>query len=202
MENSLHFLRKKIKMIFYKSKDFQIGLKIEIESFPYIIIENNFVNPGKGQAFNKLKLKNILNDKIITKTIKIGEKLKSADIFYENVIFLYKLNKIFFFINIESSKYYEVEENIINESIFWIKEELSYTLTIWNEKIIFVKPPKTIELKVISTDNVEKTSVVAKNFKYAKLETGISLKVPIFIKEKDIIKIDTEKRVYISRISD
>ena len=188
-------------MIFYKSKDFQSGLKVEIDNQPYSIIENKFVNPGKGQAFNKIKLKNIINENVITKTIKIGEKLKAADITNTEAYFLYKTDDIFFFINENDSTSYEVEKDKVQENELWLKSGVVYLITLWNEKIISIKPPKILELKVTETDNTEKNSVIAKNFKYAKLETGANLKVPIFIKENDIIKIDTEKKIYISRIS-
>lgn len=188
-------------MILYRSKDFRVGLKVEIDNYPYTIIENNFVNPGKGQAFNKLKLKNLINNSIIVKTIKIGMKLKSTDIFSVDVKFLYQDNDIYFFLDVVSSEIYEVGVDILVDSKYWIKEESLCTVLFWNDNIISVKPPRVVELRVISANFISKTSVVAKSFKYVVLETGISFKVPIFIKENDIIKIDTEKKVYLSRIN-
>jgi len=188
-------------MVLYKSKDFRIGLKIEIDNFPYIIMENNFVNPGKGQAFNKLKLKNIITNSIVIKTIKIGGKLKSADIFSVDVNFLYEDKSTYFFIDMKLSESYEVLSNIVLDTKYFIKESMLCTLVLWNNDVILVKPQKFVELKVISSDTIRKTSVAAKNFKYVVLETGVSFKVPIFIKENDIVKIDTEKKIYISRIN-
>ena len=188
-------------MIFYKSKDFCTGLKIEIDNYPYIILENKFVNPGKGQAFNKLKLKNIITDSVIIKTIKIGEKLKSANLFILNVKFLYKNDDIYFFCDSDSSDLYEVSETLILENKFWIKEDFLYSLPIWNEKIISLKPSNFIDLKVSLVDITDKKFVVSKNYKNAQLETGIIIKVPFFIKNDDIIKVDTEKKEYISRIN-
>lgn len=188
-------------MIFYKSKDFCTGLKIEIDNYPYVILENKFVNPGKGQAFNKLKLKNIITDSVIIKTIKIGEKLKSADLFILNVKFLYKNDDIYFFSDNDNFDLYEVNEDLILENKFWIKEDFIYFITIWNGKIISLKPPKFVDLKVFSVDITDKKFVVSKNYKNAKLETGIIIKVPFFIKDNDVIKVDTEKKEYISRVN-
>lgn len=187
--------------MFYKSKDFCPGLKIEIDNHPYIILENKFVNPGKGQAFNKLKLKNLITNSIIIKTIKIGEKLKSTNLIIVDAQFLYQNNDIYFFINIENSDLYEINEYLIFEIRFWIKEGVSYSITIWNDNIISIKPPKFIELKVIESDNTEKKFIIAKNSKNVILETGVIIKTPLFIKENDIIKIDTENKTYISRIN-
>jgi len=187
-------------MIVYKSKDFSIGLKVEIDGMPYIILENKFVNPGKGQAFNKLKLKSIISDSIIVKTIKIGEKLKSADVFLMDVDFLYQDNDIFFFLDVESSDYHEISIDLIGKNKNWIKEGLVCSLVLWNDDVVAVNIPRFVELKVISTENIAGTSVVSKNSKYSELETGMKIKVPMFIKDNDIIRIDTEKGIYISRV--
>lgn len=187
-------------MMFYKSKDLCVGLKIEIDNQPYMIIENNFVNPGKGQAFNKLKLKNIINNSIVQKTIKIGTKLKSADISLIDVIYLYMDKNIYHFINEKSKEYYEVLGDIISNEIKWLKDGNTYSLLFWNQQIIALKPPKHIDLCISSIDHMDKSSTMAKNLKNAITETGFSIKVPIFIKENDIIRIDTEKNIYITRV--
>lgn len=188
--------------MFYKSKDFCIGLKVEIDNLPYTIIENKFINPGKGQAFNKLKLKNILNKSIIQKTVKIGTKLKAADILFIEVIYLYADNDLYHFMNSKTKEYYEVSIDIISSEKIWLKNESMYSLLLWNQQIIAIKPPRHIELRVLSIDNMDKSLTMSKNLKYAILETGLSIKVPLFIKENDIIKIDTEKELYISRLKE
>ena len=188
-------------MVFYKSKDLKVGLKVEISGTPYVILESKFVNPGKGQAFNKLKLKNIITNSLIIKTIKIGERLKSANVMSYDARFLYESNNIFYFIDIESSLYYELSFDLISESKDWLKEGVVCSVLLWNNDVIAVKPPRFVELKVIYAETFNKTSSVSRNFKNAKLETGINFKVPLFIKENDIIKIDTEKKIYVSRLT-
>lgn len=185
----------------YKSKDLKSGLKIEINKVPYIILECKFVNPGKGQAFNKLKLKNLINDAVIIKTVKIGERLQSTDIVSKDVKFLYRNNDIFCFIDIESSEYYDVSLKIINKNEGWIKNDIVYSIVFWNNDIIAFKVPKFIELQVISTEDVSKTSTITKSFKTAILETKVAFKVPLFVRKNDIIKINTENEEYVSRLN-
>lgn len=188
-------------MVTYKSKDLEIGLKIEFNEDPYVILDINFVNIGRGQAFNKLKLRNILNNSIIVKTFKIGEKIKSADILEKTLRFLYKTDDSYCFFDVSSSDYYDVQKKLIANYIKWLKEGLDCTAILWNNEIIELKPPKFIELKVISTDDIKKDLSTHKNYKYAEVETNILIKVPMFIKANDIIKIDTETENYIGRIN-
>lgn len=183
-----------------KSKDLTTGTKVEINLEPHLILESIFMNPGRGQAFHKLKLKNMLNNSIIVKTVKIGEKLKEADIYSKILKYLYKNDDILFFYDERSSDYYEINTQIVKISEKWLKEGLNYEIIFWNNNIIELKNPKFIELKIISTDTYDKKSHVSKTSKNAILETGLNIKVPVFIKEDDIIKIDTEKEEYISRI--
>lgn len=182
-------------------REITVGSKVEIKEEPYLILESTFMNPGRGQAFHKLKLKNMLNNSIITKTIKIGEKLEQADIIIKELKYIYKNDNIFYFYDEKNLEYQEVEYNLIKNNEKWLKEGMIYEIIFWNNKIIEIKNPKFIELKVIQAEKQDKNTCIAKNYKQAVLENNVSFKVPIFIKENDIIKIDTEKEIYISRIN-
>jgi elongation factor P len=188
-------------MIFYKSKDFKVGVKIELNNEPYVIIENEFVNPGKGQAFNRLKIKNIISGLVVKKTVKLGERLKSADLFEVKAKYLYFENDFFYFMDESSYEYYDVSSDVIKESKMWLKEGFSCTLVFWNSKIINFKVPRFVELKVLNSEDVNSNSVISRSFKNAILETNVIVKVPLFIKSNDIIKIDTENCEYVSRIN-
>lgn len=183
-----------------KSKDLITGNKVEINFEPYLILESIFMNPGRGQAFHKLKLKNMLNNSTVTKTVKIGEKLKEADVESKNLKYLYKNDNILYFYDERTLDYHEINTEIIKNIEKWIKEGLNYEIIFWNNNAIEIRHPKFIELKVISADMYDKKSCASKTSKNAILETGLTIKVPVFIKENDIIKIDTEKEEYISRI--
>lgn len=183
----------------YKSKDLTAGLKIELNNEPYLILEVNFVNIGRGQAFNKLKLKNILTNVIITKTIKISERLKEANIIYKEIKFIYYSDNIYYFYSDITNEYYEINDIIIKNHKKWIKEGIIYTGVFWNDNLTDIKLPKIIEFVVISTDDIKKDLSTHKNYKYATINIDNNIKVPLFIKEKDIIKVDTETSTYISR---
>lgn len=188
-------------MIFFKSKDFKVGLKVEINNEPFVIVENEFVNPGKGQAFNRLKLKSFITGLVIRKTVKLGEKLKSADLFEIKVKYLYFDSNSCHFMNEDSFEYYDVSLDVVGEIKNWLKEGCFCFIVFWNEKIVYLKPPKFLELSVIECEDVNSMSVISKNFKNAILETGVNIKVPLFVKINDIIKIDTEEKIYISRVN-
>lgn len=188
-------------MITYKSKDLEIGLKIEINNEPYIIIDMSFSNIGRGQAFHKLKLKNLINNSIIIKTIKVSERLKMADILSKEIKYLYNTDNIYYFYDETTNEYYEINKEKIEKQIKWLKEGIQCTILLWNNEIIDIKLPKFIELKIVQTDDIKKDLGTHKNYKNAITETKNILKVPIFIKENDIIKIDTEENIYVSRIN-
>lgn len=188
-------------MIFLKSKDFKVGLKVEINNEPFLIVENEFVNPGKGQAFNRLKLKSFISGLVIRKTIKLGEKIQSADLFELKVKYLYFDTFSYHFINEESFEYYDVSLDLLSDVKNFIKEGCYCFIVFWNGNIIYVKPPKFVELSVFECEDVNSMSVISKSSKNAILETGLSIKVPLFIKINDIIKIDTEEKTYVSRIN-
>lgn len=188
-------------MLFYKSKDFKVGLKVEVNNEPCIIVDNEFVNPGKGQAFNRLKFKSFISGLIIRKTVKLGEKLKAADLFETKAKYLYLKDDAFYFIDESSFEYYDVPSSLIGFSKNFLKEGCSCCIIFWDNKIICVKMPKFIELCVTESETVNSLTVVSNNFKNAVLETGLNIKVPLFIKINDIIKVDTENCEYVSRIS-
>ncbi len=188
-------------MIYYKNRELFSGLKIEINNEPYVILEVNFISIGRGQAFSKLKLKNIKTQEIIIKNIKIGEKIKKADITTLDLKLIYSNDEFFYFINNENSEYKEIIKKELEKHTKWIKNDHIYTFIYWNNEIIEIKPPKFIEFEIIDTDDTKKESGTHKNYKNAIIENNIILKVPIFLKKKDIIKIDTETEEYVSRKS-
>ncbi|MCB1712131.1 MAG: elongation factor P [Candidatus Riesia sp.] len=188
-------------MTVIKSKDIELGIKIEVDNEPYLVIENNFVNMGRGQAFYKVKIKNIINNSIISKTIKVGEKLKTANIITKDLQFLYTADNLYYFFDSVTLEYHEINHTLLNNKIKLLKEGNLCSVTFWNNEAIEVKLPKFVELKVISNDSVKKDSGTHKNFKYVTIETDDTIKVPLFIKLNDIIKIDTNSGSYISRVN-
>ena len=176
------------------------GNKVLVENQPYLILETEFVNPGKGQAFTRIKIRNLINNKVLEKTIKIGESLNIADVTNINMQFLYAENKKLFFMNLQNYEQLEVEENILGDNFKWLKEGEEHEVIIWNGKIIQIELPKSVDFKIVKTESTTKGDTVSTTMKDAVLENGATLKVPIFIKENEIIKIDTKSGEYISRV--
>jgi len=175
------------------------GNKVLVEKQPHLILETEFVNPGKGQAFTRIKIKNLINNKILERTIKIGESLSAADVTSTNMQFLYTENKKFFFMDLQTFEQFEIGETVINNNAKWLQEGQECEVLTWNSKIIQVEPPKFVNLKVIETESTSKGDTVSTTLKDALLENKISIKVPIFIKMGETIKIDTNNGEYISR---
>ena len=176
------------------------GNKILIDQEPYLITDNSFVNPGKGQAFTKVKIKNLINGKILERTIKIGESVQEADVLNTKMQFLYKEGSSFFFMNLESFEQTEVGQDTLDDTSRWLIDGDECDITIWNDKIIQVDPPKFVNVTIKSTIDAIKGDTVSSTLKEAELDNGETVMVPIFIKEGERIRIDTESSEYSSRV--
>jgi len=176
------------------------GNKILIDNEPYLILDNSFVNPGKGQAFTKVRIRNLLNNKVLEKTIKIGETILEADVMNTKMQFLYRENEIYFFMHLSTYEQSEVNESILSDSIKWLIDGDECDVTIWNNNIIQVDPPKFVNLTVKSTMDAIKGDTVSSTLKEAIMDNDEMIMVPIFIKEGELIRIDTENNEYASRV--
>ena len=176
------------------------GNKILIDQEQYLIIDNSFVNPGKGQAFTKVKIKNLLNGKVLERTIKIGESIQEADVLNTKMQYLYKEGDAYFFMNLESFEQTEVSNDTLDDNAKWLIDGDECDVIIWNDNIIQVQPPKFVNLTVKSTIDAIKGDTVSSTLKEAMLDNDQMIMVPIFIKEGEIIRIDTEKNEYSSRV--
>ncbi|QCI19162.1 elongation factor P [Buchnera aphidicola] len=179
---------------------FKQGTKIVLNNEPYIIINSTFVNPGKGQAFVRITLKQLCNGKKIEKTCKNTDSLPIANIKNIIVYYLYKNYKSLFFMEKTNFEEYSIDRKLLKENEKWIIPETEYQATIWNEKLITVIPNNFINLYVVQTSPYYKKKSITSGNKLAKLNTGATIKVPLFIKTGDKIKIDTRSSQYVSRI--
>ena len=176
------------------------GNKVLIENQPYLILDTDFVNPGKGQAFTRIKIRNLLNNKVLEKTIKIGESLQEADVLNTKMQFLYKENDTYFFMNLDTYEQTDISKDILSDNSRWLQDGEECDVTIWNGNIIQVDPPKFVNLTILSTEDTIKGDTVSSTLKDAKLENGEIVKVPIFIKEGEQIRVDTSTNEYASRV--
>tara|TARA_B100000959_G_scaffold121521_1_gene127700 strand:- start:55 stop:624 length:570 start_codon:yes stop_codon:yes gene_type:complete len=184
----------------YSSSDFKPGLKILIDGDPYTILESQFSKPGKGQAFNKLRIKNLKNGKVLEKTVKIGTSLTQADVTVREMQYLYSDGHQWHFMDVKSFEQIAASLEAIQDSKQWLKEEYTCSVTLWNNQIILVEPPNFIETRVTKTDPGLKGDTAQGGVKPAQIETGASIKVPLFIDQGELIKVDTRTGQYVSRV--
>jgi elongation factor P len=189
-------------MATYSTNEFKGGLKIILDGDPYNIVENEFVKPGKGQAFNRVKVRNLLTGRVIERTFKSGESVEAADVFEKEVQYLYSDGEFWHFMDPESFEQLPADEKVVGDSAQWLKEEDMCQVTLWNGAPIQILPPNFVELKVVETDPGLKGDTSGSGGKPAHLETGATVRVPLFVQEGEVIKVDTRKGEYMSRVKD
>ncbi|WP_343152788.1 elongation factor P [Buchnera aphidicola] len=187
-------------MTTYNSNYFRSGLKIIFDKEPYIIESSQFVKPGKGQSFVRVKLRRLLTGKLIDKTFKATDTLKSADVTEITVSYLYNNRKFWFFINKKTFEEVFATKKVLGESIKWLVEQASCLATLWNNEVISITLSNFVELKVMETNPGLKGDSVSTATKKAKLITGAIIRVPLFIKEGETIKVDTRSGEYVGRV--
>jgi elongation factor P len=187
-------------MASYSTNEFKGGLKIILDSDPYTIVENEFVKPGKGQAFSRVKVRNLVTGRVIEKTFRSGESVEAADVFETDAQYLYTDGEEWHFMNNETFEQYACSETAMVEAVKWIKEEDMCHLTLWNGEPLSVQPPNFTELRVVETDPGLRGDTSGSGGKPATLETGAVVRVPLFVQEQEMVKVDTRTGDYVSRV--
>ncbi len=170
-----------------------------LDGSPCSIIENEFVKPGKGQAFNRVKIRNLLNGRVVEKTFKSGESVAAADVMEHELQYLYNDGEFWHFMDNNSYEQIAVGAAAIGDTQGWLKEQDLYTVTLWDNKPIAVEPPNFVILKIVDTDPGLKGDTAQGGSKPATLETGAVVRVPLFIQQGESIKVDTRSGEYVSR---
>ena len=187
-------------MASYSTSEFKTGLKVLIDGDPCTITENEFVKPGKGQAFNRVKIKNLKTGRLNEKTFKSGESIEAADVIDLDMEFLYADSDFYHFIVTDGSfEQHAADKNAVGDAVNWLKEQESYAVTLFNGVPLAVTPPNHIELEVIETDPGLKGDTAQGDSKPATLSTGAIVNVPLFIEVGETLRIDTRSAEYISR---
>lgn len=187
-------------MATYSTNVFKSGLRILLDQDPYIIVENEFVKPGKGQAFNRVRVRNLKTGKVIDKTFKSGESVEAADVIDRDMQFLYSDGEMWHFMEPNSFEQFAANEAAVSNAKLWITDQDVCQITLWNNEPIVVVPPNFVELEVIETDPGVRGDTASGGVKPAKLSTGAVVRVPLFIEEGEILKIDTRSHEYVSRV--
>lgn len=187
-------------MASYSTSEFKGGLKIMLDGEPYAILENEFVKPGKGQAFNRVKLRRLLTGKVIEKTFKSGESVESADVMDYELAYLYNDGEFYHFMNNDTFEQIAADEKAVGEAAKWLVEQDVCVITTWNENPIAVTPPNFVELEVTETDPGLKGDTAGTGGKPATLSTGAVVRVPLFIQIGEVVKVDTRSAEYVGRV--
>jgi elongation factor P len=186
----------------YNTSEFKKGLKVQIDGDPYIMIECNFVKPGKGNALYKCKLRNLLRGTVLDRTYKGGDSLEAADISTIDAQFLYKQGDMFVFMDNANYEQYELTKEQVDEAWKWIKEGTVCSMLLYNGNPISMEPPNHMVLKIEYAEPAVRGNTATNLTKPVKLETGAEVVVPAFIEQGDLIKIDTRTGEYLERVKE
>jgi elongation factor P len=186
-------------MASYSTNQFKPGLKIMLDGDPYNIVENEMVKPGKGQAFNRVRVRNLKTGRVIERTFKSGDSVEAADIVEVEMQYLYNDGDGWHFMNPESFEQLQASNNIVGEAGQWLKGQEMCSVMLWDGQPIGVTPPNFVILKITQTDPGIRGDTATGGTKPATMETGAVVRVPLFIEEGSLLKIDTRTGEYASR---
>ena len=187
-------------MASYNTSEFRSGLRIIMDNDPCIIVENEFVKPGKGQAFNRVRIKNLKTGKTVDKTFKSGDSVEAADVVDTEMQYLYNDGEFWHFMVPDTFEQHAADEKAVADAKSWLKEQDMCQITLWNNVPLIVLPPNFVELEIVETDPGVRGDTASGGVKPAKLSTGAVVRVPLFVEQGEIIRVDTRSGDYVSRV--
>lgn len=183
------------------TNEIRVGMKVEVDKEPYSIVSNEFVKPGKGQAFNRIRMKNMVNGRVVEKTYKSGEKLDLADIEEAQMRFLYKDADGATFMDEKTFDQVTIGNDLITPIQTWLMEDLLYQVVFYKGNAIEVSPPTFMEMIITETSDGVRGDTSGRVLKAAVTETGAKIQIPIFVSQGEKVKVDTRTNEYVSRAS-
>jgi elongation factor P len=186
-------------MASYKTNEFKGGLKIMLDGDPYNIVENEFVKPGKGQAFNRARVKNLKTGRVVERTFRSGDSVEAADVHDTELQYLYNDGEQWHFMDTGSFEQLSADANAVGDAAKWIKEQDMCAVTLYNGQPLSVEAPNFVVLEITETDPGLKGDTSGGGGKPATLETGAVVNVPLFVQTGELIKVDTRSGSYVSR---
>ena len=184
----------------YNTNQFRGGLKIIIDGDPCTIIENEFVKPGKGQAFNRVKFRNLKTGRVVERTFKSGDSVEAADVHEQDMQYLYTDGELWHFMVPDTYEQLAADAKAVADAQQWLKEEDVCLVTLWNGIPLLVTPPNFVELLIVETEPGVRGDTAQGGITPAKLETGAAVRVPLFVEEGEMIRVDTRSGEYVSRV--
>ena len=186
----------------FSTNEIKSGLKVRVDGDPCVVLENEYVKPGKGQAFNRIKIRNLKTQRVIERTSKSGDVLEGADVVDVPLQYLYNDGTLWHFMDPETFEQYAAEEAAVADATKWIKEQDMCNVTLYNGQPLSVAPPNQVVLRVVETDPGLRGDTSSGGSKPATLETGAVVRVPLFVNIGELIKVDTRTTEYVSRIKE
>ncbi|MGI6620062.1 MAG: elongation factor P [Bacillota bacterium] len=183
------------------TNDFRTGVTIEVDGQPWIVIDFQHVKPGKGSAFVRTKLKNVITGAVLEKTFSAGERVPRARIERREAQYLYSVGDDYTFMDVNTYDQTTISKETLGEGILYLKENMNVHIMTYEGRVIGVELPTFVELEVVQTDPGFKGDTATGGSKPATLETGAVVKVPLFVNVGDVLKIDTRTGEYIERVS-
>ena len=187
-------------MASYGMNDVKNGMKILVNGEPCVITETEYVKPGKGQAFTRIKYRFIKSGRVVEMTMKATDDVEAADVHDTDMQFLYSDGEYWHFMQQETFEQVQADKNGVGDAAKYLKGEEACVVTLWNGTPIFVQPPNFVELKITETDPGVRGDTSGGGGKPATLETGAVVRVPLFVNQDEVIKVDTRSGEYVSRV--
>ncbi len=187
-------------MASYSTSEFRSGLKVMLDGEPCSVLENEFVKPGKGQAFNRVKLRNLNTGRVWERTFKSGETLEAADVMDRNLEYLYNDGEFWHFMDPANFEQYQADAKVVGDTAKWLKEQDTCEVTLYNGAPISITASNFVELEIVETDPGLKGDTAQGGSKPATLSTGAVVRVPLFIDQGEVIRVDTRTGEYDSRV--
>lgn len=183
------------------TNEMRAGIKLEIDGQPYTIVSNEFVKPGKGQAFNRVKVKHLITGRVIEKVYKSGDKENLADVAEASMRMLYRESDGVVFMDDATFDQVKINNDNLSDVDSWLKEDLVYEVIFYNNNPVAVQAPTFMELVITETSpGVRGDTASGRVMKPAIVETGAKVQVPIFVEQGEKIKVDTRTGEYVSRV--
>lgn len=189
-------------MATYNTSDFKKGIKVQIDGEPYLMIECNFVKPGKGNALYKCKLRNLMRNTQFERTYKGGDSLEAADVSELEAQYLYRQGENFVFMDIKTFEQYELTRDQVGEGAKFLKEGMNCSMLLFNDRPISFEPPKQVVLRVEYAEPAARGDTATRLTKVVEMETGAKITVPSFIETGDLLKINTQTEEYLERVKE
>ena len=178
------------------------GIKVEVDGQPYTIVSNEFVKPGKGQAFNRVRIKHLTTGRVVEKTFKSGDKVDIADVVESVMRMLYKEADGVIFMDETNFEQVKIPLAAIGDTMQWLMEDKLYDVIFYKGTPVTIEPPTFMEMKVVETMPGDRGNTASgRVLKPATTDSGAKVQIPIFIEEGEMIKVDTRTGEYVSRVN-